>query len=137
VGNFQPGLTELNAVINHPDKERVVVISGGQAYVVNPTDPKSWEHFGGSIELALPIDALNAIVFGNGLWFELLGANSMIWRTPRISWDGMCDIQIDNFKLRGKSWDPSDAWHEFSVDLIDGTMSGGSYSGPGSTSFAT
>ncbi len=137
IGNFQRSSANCERIVLHPNCRNYVVIAGGQAYVVDPNDPTKWEHFGGGIGHAIEIDDLNAILIGNGLWFELLGANGTLWRTRRISWDGMADLKVDGLKLTGKSWSPEDCWYEFTLDLVDGTVTGGSYTGPGSPDFPT
>ena len=137
IGNFQPGMGNCETVLRHPDGRRFVVITGGQAYVINPMDPTRWDHFGGGIETALAIDELNAILISNGLWFELLGANGTIWQSRRISWDGMRDVTIQGLTLTGRSWCYDDTWVDFTLDLVEGTVAGGSYNGPGSPEYAT
>jgi hypothetical protein len=137
VGNFQPGLTEMYCVVPHPDNLRTIVVAGGQAYVIAPQEPAKWTHFGGSISFAQPIPELDAILFGNGLWFELLGPESMIWKTRRISWDGMRDLALKGLTLTGRSWCYDDTWSDFAVDLVEGTVTDGSYDGPGSPQYAT
>lgn len=137
VGNFQPGLTDMHRVMPHPDTERLIVIAGGEAYVIAPTELTKWTHFGGSINYAELIPDLDAILFGNGLWFELLGAESTIWKTRRISWDGMRDLTLQGLTMTGRSWCYDDTWSGFTVDLVEGTVTGGSYNGPGSPEYAT
>lgn len=129
VGNFQKGDTDLYDVVAYPDSEVVLVISGGMGYQLNPRRPDRWTHFGGSIEFIRVVENLGAIV-GNGLWFELTNGHSMIWRTPRISWDGMRDIKINERRLTGQSLYFDGTWRNFSVDLVEGTVAGASYDGP-------
>ena len=127
VGNFQPGLSDLDSILDHPDGKRVLVISGGQAYVIDPDAPSRWTHFGGGITFVTRVDVMRALLIGNGLWFELLGAQSMIWRSRRISWDGMRDIRVHDLRLTGESWNPNDFWVPFTLNLVDGSVIGGSY----------
>lgn len=136
-GNFQPGIGQFEAILRHPDSRRVVVVARGQAYVVDPNNSSKWECFGGSIETVLRIRELNALVFGNGLWFELVGAYGTIWQSRRISWDGMRDVSIQGLTLTGKSWFYDGTWSDFTVDLVEGTVTGGSYNGPGSPEYTT
>ena len=136
-GNFQPGLGQCETVLRHPDGRRFVVIACGQAYVIDPSDSSQWEHFGGGIETAVEVSDLNALLFSNGLWFELLGPNGMIWKSRRISWDGMRDFTIQGLTLTGRSSSYDDTWSDFTLDLIEGTVTGGSYNGPASPDYAT
>ena len=136
-GNFQPSWTNCELVSRHPNGTNYIVIAGGQGYRVNPDTPTDWEHFGGQIEQAIEIADLNAILIGNGLWFELIGPNGNLWKSRRISWDGMAELRIDNLELFGRSWSPENRWYDFSLNLVDGAVTGGSYNGPESPGFAT
>ncbi|HEX3600763.1 MAG TPA: hypothetical protein VHU84_11510, partial [Lacipirellulaceae bacterium] len=126
-GNFQPGLSGCQTILRHPNRINYLVIADGQAYVVDPQNPKSWQHFGGIIEHVFEVKELNGILLGNGLWFELLGPNGFIWRSRRISWDGMSDLVINGLQLVGKSWSPDNKWYDFTLALTDGSAEGGSY----------
>jgi len=55
VGNFQPGVTEYSAVLPHFDGTALIVIAGGQAYVIDPEERRLLTVFGGSINLALQV----------------------------------------------------------------------------------
>lgn len=128
IGNFQPGLSSYNCVITHPDGQRVIVISGGDVYVVEPSTKKVEEMFGGTVEFAAFASAIKALVFGNGLWFEIVYVNGSRATTRRISWDGMARIEIVGDQLRGEAYDPmSGSVTPFEVNLLDATHTGGSY----------
>jgi hypothetical protein len=94
VGNFQPGLTSFHKVLAHPNQNYFVVVSGGEAYVIDPVTHNLVANFGGSIETAFEIPTQNAVLFSNGLWFELLGPSGLMWKTKRLSWDGMPSVPI-------------------------------------------
>ncbi len=132
VGNFQKGWHNYCDVIPHPNGEQFIVIAGGQGYVVTPADPTKWTGLSSSITFARAIMDLDAVLIGNDLWFELLGKDSLIWQTPRISWDEMRELKIKGLTLTGLASDLGDAWVEFAVDLVEGTVTGGSYNGPDS-----
>jgi len=136
-GNFQPSWKNCQLISLHPNGKNYIVIAAGQGYMVNPNNPADWEHFGDGIEDAIELADLNAILIGNGLWFELLGPIGNLWESRRISWDGMTELRIDDLRLFGKSWSPENRWYDFSLNLIDGSVTGGSYNGPGSPGFAT
>ena len=94
VGNFQPGFTSCFAIVRHPNGHNYIVVAGGQAYIIDPCNPKSWEHFGASIEFVLEIKDVNGVLFGNGIAFEFIGSNGTRWKSRRISWDGMADLGV-------------------------------------------
>ena len=128
VGNFQRGLSKLDQVLLHVDDGHCVVVAGGTAYIVNPVERFVVETFGGGIEYCTRADDFEALVFGNGLWFEVLFSNGSRSQTQRISWDGMRNLDFQGGSLSGEAYDPmQDTWVSFKVDLIEGTFTGGSY----------
>jgi hypothetical protein len=128
VGNFQRGLSSFCVVVPHPNSRELLVIAGGQGYVVDPKDRSKRDYFGADIEVAIPVNELNAVVFGNGLWFESIGADGWLWRSGRISWDGMRDLRSEGLRLLGNAWSPiEDCWQPFQMDLRTGRFSGGSW----------
>jgi hypothetical protein len=131
VGNFQPGLSSFSLVCEHLNGRELIVIAGGQGYIVDPSDRTKREYFGGQIETVIPITELNLLVFGNGLWFEALGPSGRRWVTRRLSWDGMRSLQREGLRLVGEAWSPmTDDWVPLEVDLASGACSGGSYNAP-------
>jgi hypothetical protein len=131
VGNFQPGLTSFSVVELHPDGRRVVAISGGQGYVVDPNDRKQVEFIGGSYVYAHRWADL--LVLGTPIDFEGIGPEGQRWQARRISWDGFRKIEIQSHarKISGDAWSPiTDDWVPFQVALDSGAAEGGSYSGP-------
>ena len=76
----------------------------------------------------MALDEPNILIFGNGLWFEFVFSNGKRTQSKRLSWDGMRDVFLDGLTLRGEAYDPmQDAWVEFEVDVVEGTVKGGSY----------
>ena len=121
IGNFQPGLGGVNDVIEHFDCHHLIVVSGGLAYVIEPETRSLANDFGGQIEFVVLISELQIILFGNGLWFEAVGPNGFIWRTRRLSWDGMRSIHREGIYLFGDGYDPmANSWVPFTVDLTSG-----------------
>jgi hypothetical protein len=132
VGNFQPGLSSLDLVFDHPNGRTVVVVAGGQGYVVDPNDRAEREYVGGQIEDVILAPDLGLVLLGNGLWFEAVGPSGSCWRSRRVSWDGMREVVRVGRELRGEAWSPfaGGHWVPFAVDLVSGTVTGGSYSDP-------
>lgn len=69
----------------------------------------------------------NMVVFGNGLWFNAVSEQGLLWRSERISWDGIKDVRIDGSMLIGKAFYIGGGWVPFQLNLEDGTFEGGSY----------
>jgi len=132
VGNFQRGQSSLDLVCDHPNGRELIVVAGGQGYVVDPADKAKREYWGGQIEAVIPVPELGIVVFGNGLWFEAVGPSGHCWATRRISWDGMQKVRSEGLRLLGEAWYPmaDGHWVPFEVDIASGECLGGSYDGP-------
>ena len=131
VGNFQPGLSGYNSVLPHPDGTSLIVIAGGQAYVIDPKERRQLGIFGGGIEVALDVPTMSLLVLGNGIWLEAWDRSGIRWRSRRISWDGMSNLRVEHDKLIGEAWSPiDDCDYPFEVDVATGVVKGGSYNGP-------
>jgi hypothetical protein len=127
IGNFQGGVSGVSDVLEHPDGTSLIVIARCQAYVVNPESRELLGTFGGTIESAIPVAGQSFIIFGNGLWFEGYGAAGCLWRSRRISWDGMRDLSLHDDRLSGEAWGIEDVWLPFSLDIYNGECEGGAY----------
>jgi hypothetical protein len=84
VGNFQHGSTSFDVVLVEPGMECLIVIAGGEAYVVEPNTRACVRTFGGQIEQVF-IPSPNTVVFSNGLWVEALGPSGLLWRSRRVT----------------------------------------------------
>jgi hypothetical protein len=125
VGNFQPGLCGYNDVIEHPNSIDIVVVAGGQAYVVNPETRTLLNTFGGVIHQIIAVPELKEIVFGDPWRFTAIGNEGLKWKTHDLAVDGMRDIRRIGTSLLGEASDLGDLWLPFSVDLTDGSVTGG------------
>ncbi|WP_242342077.1 hypothetical protein [Anaeromyxobacter terrae] len=117
VGNFQRGSggRYLSAVFEHPTMARFFVISGGQAYVIDPSMRRCVETFGPDVRegvrnerrLVLATDTEAIVV-------EPLGT----WVSERLAWDGIADLELEGDRLRGLGMDAiNDEWRPIEVDL--------------------
>lgn len=128
VGNFQPGVTSYRDVLQHPDGQRAFVISGGQGYIVDPSNHGGAQEIGGAYTDAVALD--DSLVLITPCELELHGPEGLRWRTKRISWDGLQSVQVDPIRavITGEAWSPlDDSWSRFVVDLRTGDVTGGSY----------
>ena len=134
VGNCVRGMTRFDAVRELPDGSGpIIVIAGGEAYLVDPLAAKAHAMTGGMIVGAYPIPELNQVLLDNTCWFEIVGASGLQWKTPRLSWDGFRSISIQGAKVFGEAYSPVDKnkeWFPFAIDLVKRSAEGGSYAGP-------
>ncbi|HWI61418.1 MAG TPA: hypothetical protein VNT75_06260 [Symbiobacteriaceae bacterium] len=128
VGNFQPGLSDFSTVVHHPDGFHVVVIAGGQGYIVHPHSRVLIEVFGGAVEWCFAMEDPPLLVEHDGLSFSAFGVKGHLWETPRLSWDGFRHVRIEGGIITGEAWNPmGETWDVFTVHLATGKASGGSY----------
>jgi hypothetical protein len=131
VGNFQGGIGGFRNVFDHPNRRDLIVVADGQGYVVDPESRALVAHFGGDISDLIEVPEIDALVVTNGIWLEAYGASGSLWRTRRLSWDGVRLLDRNGLKLQGEAYSPlDDCWHPFSVELSSGKCEGGSYNGP-------
>jgi len=128
VGNFQPGAGGASVVLAAPDAALVIVVSGGQGYVVAPRTRSLVRCFGGTISEVLYLPEQPALLVGNGLWFERVEKGESVWTSRRVSWDEMLNVTVTDSTLVGEAYDPmTNDWIPFEVDLETGDVRGGSY----------
>ena len=112
-----------------PAAHDLLVIAGGYAYRVRTTNPAVCEF----LDLR-PVASVLPDVEGEQLLLAgfhhvlSLGAEGVRWRTGRLSWEGVTMTAVRNGRLEGTGWDMfTDREVPFTVDLRDGTHSGGGY----------
>lgn len=132
VGTFASGRfgnKAITGVFATPNPSKLCVVAGGQAYVVDVTNPKAHE------EISLvPIIAVRSsekyrlLIFANHTELLAIGDNGIAWRTERLSWDGLKLTAMDDENIRGVFWDiQSESERSFIVNLADGTHVGGAF----------
>ena len=130
VGNFQRGATTYNSVLAHPDGRQVVVVAGGQGYVIDPEMRSETQCLimPPSINLAISMPEFNQIVLGTDLGFGAVRADGTGWNSGRLSWDGIKNISISAATLTGEAYFPGDdSWSPFTLDLLTGESFGAIY----------
>ncbi len=125
VGNFQRGVTQLNEVFEHPDGSSIVVVAGGECYIVDVENRTLKETFGGMFETLIRVPEKNLVVFGTCLDFEALGIGGRVWQSRRISWDGIRSVKLNGETLMGEAWSLDDVWLPFSLNVNTGEHKGG------------
>lgn len=128
VGNFQSGLAGYEEILPHPDGRHIVVVAGGQGYIIDPETRRLTGCVGGAIDAAYQVAEPPLLIVADGNHFEALGAGGFHWRTRRLSWDGFRNVTIRGGQLLGEAWDPMNERRcPFEVDLATGAAAGGSF----------
>lgn len=129
-GNFGRGFTRYNDVQMHPDGRRVIVVSCGDGYLIDPEDETHFETLPGSLEaLIWTPDRETLILNDQGLRLAVLSADGSSRYTRRFSWDGLAEITTDGESVRGLAFEPfQETWQPFSVALDTLEVDGGTYS---------
>jgi hypothetical protein len=104
----------------------MIVIAGGQGYLVDPKDRRLVELLGSQLKNAMILPEAETLVISDGLRLEGHGKSGVLWRSRRISWDGIWDLRVDAGRLEGTCWDAvNDIAVTFSVDIRTGDLVGG------------
>lgn len=130
VANFQLGWTNFSKVFDFPKHKTVIIVAGGQGYVMSPDNEAPKFTFGLTISEALQTDN-GSLVFAdniNIIFFD--NSNGQFWHSNRISWDGIKDLKLADNILYGKSYDPTNSiqeWSDFSINLKTKEITGGTW----------
>lgn len=128
IANLQRGIEGITDAFAHPDGRRVVVLSRGDLWLLDP-DNRSAESAGVAIEAAWLVSAPSGFVFSRqGFAFLRLAPEGILWHTRRLSWDGFDAVELTSTHIRGKAWNAiDDLWNDFEVDLVTGRSTGGGF----------
>jgi hypothetical protein len=129
VANFaMPRPDGFSAVYQEFGPRAVFIVAGGAGYVVDCEERRLVREINGPIDQCWYQPELRALVFSDGLGFECFDGRRTLWRSPRVSWDGIRNIDCSDMIVTGEAYDPfSDSWVPMRLDLNDGKLSGGSY----------
>jgi len=130
VGSFARGFESddfSNGVWAWPDGESLAVVSAGYGYVLKAEDPKSWVRL-----QPMPITDVRLvpehqlIVFADFTNIYAYNAEKSVWKSDRLSWDGVTITQVSTSHIFGLGWDAmADKEIEFVIDVRTGQHTGG------------
>jgi hypothetical protein len=131
IANFRPGWTSFSKVFEFPEHHSLVVFAGGIAYIMNPDNEKPKFTFGITISEVLQTDN-GSLICSDDIHIMLLdNSTGELWKSERISFDGIKNLTETNGILTGLSFDPTysdeEKWIEFSINLRTKEIKGGSY----------
>ena len=132
VGNFRPGLGEFSGTFGFPEHDKVLVVAGGQAYLMSPSKYEPLLKFGGQIEEAL-MNEDGDLIFRDLIRIIVIRRRTgELWMSERISWDGLRNLKVAGDNLSGEAWGPTitsriqQEWVSFDLDLRRKKLTGGS-----------
>ena len=130
VANFKTGWTSLYEVFDFPERDKTVVFAGGIAYIMSPDKEESLLTFGMTINKVIQANN-GSLLCADDISIVLLdNQNGELWRSERISWDGLKDLDLNGDVLHGYSYTPVNSieeWSEFTLNLKSKELTGGSY----------
>ncbi|MDB5721668.1 MAG: hypothetical protein JWP15_2286, partial [Alphaproteobacteria bacterium] len=130
VGNFAYGWGDgPNSVHTQLGAHSVFVVAEGAGYLIDAATRNLIRELGPDLQMVLFLEDIRAFVVSDGLGFEAFDALRTVWRSRRVSWDGIRDLSYKGRVMSGEAYDPTCAgdWLPFSLDLITVEVTGGSY----------
>lgn len=118
---------KLTPLFSTPVADNILFCGGESTLVVPTSDPANFRDLGIlTVESVLPAPELDAMVLTCFTDIYLFDGHSVIWRSPRVSWDGFDDLKVDGHVLSGRAWDaPTDTFIPFEADLAARLVKGG------------
>ncbi|MGU3398834.1 hypothetical protein ACLBWS_03690 [Brucellaceae bacterium D45D] len=133
VGNFATGYrsqSDATGVYPHLGETAVFVVAEGCAYKINVLSKTLIEEVSDFLVWIGYHAATEAMVIVNDVEVIAYTKNDTLWKSERISWDGIESVSIQGDHLKGKAFNPFDeTWRPFSINLHTGRAQGGSYDG--------
>lgn len=129
VGNFKTGWTKYSDVFELPNTDKIIVIAYGQGYIITTEDQRTIATFGIGITKIIRTDN-DRFIAVDQTDLAIIEDDGTIWRSERISWDGLEDLTFKNNTVTGLSFGPmelNDSGVPFSFDLDTKELTGGSY----------
>lgn len=128
IGGFECGPGRLTGLFATPSPDVVCVVAKGQGFWVPVLAPGDVEIIRSiPIEDVIAVPGKRVLVFADYTELEAYGGGGSLWRTERLSWDGLKITKVTAEVIRGTAWDsPANRDVAFSVDTETGASEGGS-----------
>jgi hypothetical protein len=128
IANFARGNEGVTDVVDHPDGRRVIVLSCGDAWIVD-TEKRSATTIAAAIHAMWPLKNPDGFLLDRqGMALLRLDATGVRWHTRRLSWDGFDQLDVGASAVTGQAWNAAEElWQPFEVDLESGRSIGGGY----------
>ena len=119
----------VTALVGTPDANKLLVVSRGAGYFVSSENPSDWHGIREIIPITTvwPAPERGIIVLADYTKIAAFDAAGLVWKTGRISFDGIVITNIDSGYVEGEAWDPmTPVRPRFRVDIRSGKHEGGS-----------
>lgn len=106
---------------------RMLVLSTGSGYIVDPADPSKWNRVGLDPIIGVHMSPDGSVIVLNDFGrLAAYGSKGRSWISRRISYDGFKDLSVSDTMVAGIAWDVVEQQDvPFSLSLADGILSGG------------
>jgi hypothetical protein len=120
-----------SGLYSHPDPDRLCVVAAGYAYIMIVRDPELYERVIAQPVVSVhPAREARLLLFVDFTNISAYGPEGIVWRTERLTWEGLRIADVSATALHGYGWDmPKDKEVEFTVDLRTGQHVGGAAPG--------
>jgi hypothetical protein len=123
IGNFPKGVTDLFAVRSFDTSQLLLIISGGDGYLIDPNKPEVLKYFDYMVTEMLEWEEGKLILASYDSVTAIDKSGHVVWKVDLDGSDGVKDLYIDDHVLFGKAYDiygyeREDPWVVFYVDLI-------------------
>lgn len=118
----------LSGVFSSPNPEKICVVAGGQAYIVQVRQPRDWEvvQIPFPVTQVVPAPTSEILIFVDFVRVAGFGPDGVAWVTPEISFDGIEILSANGGEAKGRAWSaPEERMVDFSIDLATGRHQGG------------
>ena len=105
-----------------PNAKWLCAVAGGYAYLVDTTDPQTWQMVEYRPVLhVIPHLSQQLLLFTGHQSIVAYGPSGRAWETLRLSWEGVQILEVSEDSLTGTGWDlMTDQEYEVRVDLHTG-----------------
>lgn len=116
----------LNKVLTWADPNKICIVSSGTGFIIDVNNPKNFE----IIDLIPILQVISSrergmIIFASYTNLIAYSKNGFLWKTDRISWDGLTITGLNESHLEGIYRDMrSDTDSNFRVNLSNGEVEG-------------
>jgi len=127
VGNFALSWKLPSGVHEQFGEHAILVVAGGDVFVVDAKAQTAVLEFVCAKNIRFEAD-LDVFLITDDCYVAVLGRSGVKWRSRRIAWDGITDLERRGRSLHGLAFDIGEQPPvPFTIDLETGRVTGGSY----------